>query len=76
VNTDDEHDPEGATIAFERQQASALLQQARADQQSLRDSLERMDGDQFGICEVCDAPIATERLLALPWSRRCIRCAG
>ena len=28
-NADDEHDPEGATIAFERQQVVALLEQAR-----------------------------------------------
>ena len=28
-NADDEHDPEGATIAFERQQLAALLDQAR-----------------------------------------------
>ena len=29
--TDDEHDPEGATIAYERAQAIALLRQARED---------------------------------------------
>ena len=29
-NADDEHDPEGATIAFERQQIAALLEQAAA----------------------------------------------
>jgi DnaK suppressor protein len=28
-NADDEHDPEGATIAFERQQVVALLDRAR-----------------------------------------------
>ena len=35
VSTDDEHDPEGATIAYERAQASALLRQARADLDAL-----------------------------------------
>lgn len=29
TNADDEHDPEGATIAFERSQVQALLRQAR-----------------------------------------------
>jgi DnaK suppressor protein len=76
VNTDDEHDPEGATIAFERQQASALLQQARADRQALGESLDRIDDDRFGICEACQAAIGTERLMALPWARRCVGCAG
>ena len=30
ANHDDEHDPEGATIAFEREQVAALLDQTRA----------------------------------------------
>src|SRR3954451_11319813 len=30
ANADDEHDPEGSTIAFERAQVAALLAQARA----------------------------------------------
>ena len=29
TSTDDEHDPEGATIAYERAQATALLRQAQ-----------------------------------------------
>jgi hypothetical protein len=29
-NADDEHDPEGSTIAFERSQVSTLIEQARA----------------------------------------------
>ena len=37
TSTDDEHDPEGATIAYERAQASALLRQARADLRRTRD---------------------------------------
>ena len=35
TSTDDEHDPEGATIAYERAQAIALLRQARADWDAL-----------------------------------------
>ena len=35
TSTDDEHDPEGATIAYERAQATALLRQARADADAL-----------------------------------------
>ena len=30
TNADDEHDPEGATIAFERSQVGALVRQARS----------------------------------------------
>ena len=75
TSTDDEHDPEGATIAYERAQVSALLRQARADLLALDDALERVDRGKAGACEVCGGPIAVARLLALPAARTCIRCA-
>ena len=75
TSTDDEHDPEGATIAYERAQVSALLRQARADLGALDDALERVDSGTAGTCEVCEGPIAVARLLALPAARTCIRCA-
>ena len=76
ANTDDEHDPEGTTIAFERSQVSALLRQARDDRDSLRGSLRRVDDDpSYGVCEVCRGFIGIDRLLALPAARKCIACA-
>lgn len=75
-NNDDEHDPDGATVAFERAQIISLLQQAQRDHKALGDALERLDaGGDYGICERCGNAIATERLLALPGTRRCVGCA-
>ena len=76
TNNDDEHDPEGTTIAFERSQVSALLDQAKADHAALRDALARLDDDAFGVCERCQGFIGVERLLALPWATRCVICAA
>lgn len=76
TSTDDEHDPEGATIAFERAQASSLLRQAGADRDALRETLGRLDNPTYGACEQCAGFIGVERMLALPFTRRCIRCAG
>ena len=75
TSTDDEHDPEGATIAYERAQVSALLRQARDDLVALDGALERIDDGTLHKCAVCGDPIAVERLLALPSARTCIRCA-
>ena len=73
---DDEHDPEGATIGFERAQASTL----RADAVAQLDALERAAADlasgALGTCEVCATTIPVERLLARPTTRRCVGCAG
>jgi RNA polymerase-binding transcription factor DksA len=74
-NTDDEHDPEGTTIAFERAQVSALHSQAVHDAAALRRTLADLDDEGFGACEQCGGPIGFERLVALPATRCCVECA-
>jgi DnaK suppressor protein len=76
TSTDDEHDPEGATIAYERAQVSALLRQAEEDLAALNLALERVDNGTAHRCESCGGSIALERLLALPTTRLCIHCAS
>jgi DnaK suppressor protein len=73
---DDEHDPEGQTIAFERAQVAALLHDARAQLGELARAADRLEGPDAGCCERCGAAIAYERLLARPAARTCVRCAG
>ena len=75
VATDDEHDPEGATIAFERSQTSTLLADARKRLEDLDSALARLDAGDYGRCEHCGDPIAVDRLLARPTARTCITCA-
>lgn len=75
TSTDDEHDPEGATIAYERAQVWALLQHARTELAAVDDSLAAVDAGDVPDCGVCHGPIAIERLLALPGVRTCIECA-
>jgi DnaK suppressor protein len=38
-------------------------------------ALDRLSTGRYGICETCQGPIASRRLFALPWARRCIACA-
>jgi len=74
-NADDEHDPEGATIAFERQQVVALLEQARRRLADVDAALTRRETGGYGVCEKCGRPIGAERLAARPSVRTCIACA-
>jgi DnaK suppressor protein len=74
-NADDEHDPEGATIAFERQQAAALLEQVRRTGADLRQALDGLRDGTYGTCERCGEPIGAARLEARPQARTCIGCA-
>jgi RNA polymerase-binding protein DksA len=75
VSTDDEHDPEGSTIAFERSQTSALLADARKRLTELDEALARVETGRYGVCAHCGRPIAAERLSARPTATTCIDCA-
>ncbi|WP_432477818.1 TraR/DksA family transcriptional regulator [Nocardioides sp. GXQ0305] len=75
TNADDEHDPEGHTIAFERSQVDALVRQARDRLAELDAAVRRLEAGTYGTCERCGGPIAGERLEARPEVRLCIACA-
>jgi DnaK suppressor protein len=76
TNADDEHDPEGATIAFERSQVAALVQQVRRHVAEVEAALLRLDRGSYGACESCGRPIGEARLGARPAARTCIDCAS
>jgi len=74
-NADDEHDPEGATIAFERAQLGALIDGARRHLAEMDAALARWAAGCYGVCERCAEPIGELRLTARPAARVCISCA-
>ncbi|MDQ1436209.1 MAG: DnaK suppressor protein [Actinomycetota bacterium] len=76
ANLDDEHDPEGSTVGFERAQIQALLDSARVRLTELDAARERLERGVYGICESCGAPISTARLAAEPAARTCVDCAA
>lgn len=76
TNADDEHDPEGHTIAFERSQIGALIAQVRRHLDEVDAAVARVGAGTYGACERCGLPIGDARLDALPAARRCIACAG
>ncbi|WP_353951137.1 TraR/DksA C4-type zinc finger protein [Knoellia sp. S7-12] len=73
-NADDEHDPEGATIAFERSQVGALIQQARSHLVEIEAAIARVAQGTYGMCEKCGQPILAARLRARPTARTCVTC--
>lgn len=75
-NLDDEHDPEGSTVAFERQQLAALRDRAEAHLIDVDAALARLAERTYGACVDCGEPIAPARLEALPAAARCVRCAA
>jgi len=74
VGTDDEHDPEGATLAYERQHVAALADAARAALAEIEAALARLSDGRYGSCETCGAAISRDRLAARPAARTCVGC--
>jgi RNA polymerase-binding transcription factor DksA len=75
-NADDEHDPEGATIAFERSQVEALVRQAEARLDEVAAALGRVDAGTYGACVACGEPVPAARLAARPAAATCVACAA
>jgi RNA polymerase-binding transcription factor DksA len=74
--TDDEHDPEGATLAFERQHTAALLAQTLEQVAEIDAAIARLDDGTYGICVRCSQPVGEDRLAARPAAATCVRCAS
>ncbi len=68
------HMADMATDNFDREFSLDL---ASGEQQILNEidaALRRMDEGLYGVCETCSKPISQKRLLALPYTRFCIKC--
>ncbi|MFD9374134.1 TraR/DksA family transcriptional regulator [Streptomyces sp. NPDC059999] len=75
VAVDDEHDPEGASTAFERAHVAALIARAHEHLADLDQALERLERGEYGQCELCGQTIPTERLEIRPAATTCVHCA-
>jgi DnaK suppressor protein len=71
-NADDEHDPEGQTIAYERSQLGALTGQAREHLAEVEAAVARLAAGTYGTCEVCREALDPDRLDARPTARTCV----
>lgn len=75
-----EHDPddEGAIAVHNATKDLALANMER-EVRTLAEielSLARMENGEYGYCGSCSEEIPEARLLALPWTRLCVNCAG
>lgn len=76
ASRDDEHDPEGATIAFERAQVTALVSAAGQELVDIARAVERVRAGIHDRCMSCGGEVPAERLRARPVTRTCVGCAG
>lgn len=75
ANLDDEHDPEGATVGYERARVASLLGQVRGHLSALAAAGERIRAGVYGTCDQCGQAISFDRLMAFPTAGTCMSCA-
>jgi len=52
------------------------LRNKKAKLSKLRIALDNINNEGFGLCSSCKKPIQAGRLMFMPESTRCVRCAG
>lgn len=62
------------TFELERERERFAADDARRERYAR--ALARLADGRYGICEGCAAPIATERLLAIPETSHCVTCTS
>jgi len=55
--------------------AEAALRSAKTKLSKLQIALTKIDNPDFGNCSMCKRPIQSERLMYMPESTKCVRCA-
>jgi DnaK suppressor protein len=76
ANGDDEHDPEGSTIAYERSQIAAFITQAEEHLAEIEAAQRRIADGTYGLCQMCGDAIPEGRLEARPTARTCMAHAA
>ena len=60
--------------AVESRRNVAAADTLRVQEGEVRRALAKLDEGTYGRCDACGQPIAVERLAALPWASKCVRC--
>ncbi|MCD1269602.1 molecular chaperone DnaK [Microbacterium sp. MEC084] len=76
ATADDEHDPEGATLADEWSRLTGLRAAAVRELEELDAARARLADGTYGVCEVCGRAIPLGRLEVRPTATRCVACAS
>ena len=68
------HQADAGSDAYDRDFALSLLSQEQDALYEIEEALKRIDGGNYGTCEMSGKPIATARLEALPFARCTVEC--
>ena len=70
------HMAELASDASEKALTFGRMESQSEELKEIKDALDRIDDGSFGTCENCQGKIPKERLKAITYARRCVKCQG
>jgi len=68
------HMADVGTDSFDRELALSLIVSEQKMLYEVNEALQRLEKEDFGLCEQCQKSIGRKRLQALPYARLCIKC--
>jgi len=70
------HMAELASDASEKAFSYGRMESQSEELKEIKDALDRITDGSFGSCENCQGKIPKDRLRAIPYARRCVKCQG
>jgi DnaK suppressor protein len=77
LSIDDSETPDPVDLAVSNYSKNVQLALSENESRQLElidQALERLDDDEYGICQNCEKEINPKRLAAIPWARYCLDC--
>ena len=77
LSIDDAETPDPVDLAVRNYSKNVQLALSENESRQLElidEALERLEDEEYGVCQNCETEINPKRLAAIPWARYCLSC--
>ncbi len=77
LSIDDSEMPDPVDLAVKNYSKNVMLSVSENESKQLvliNEALERLEDDEYGLCQNCEEEVNPKRLNAIPWARYCLNC--
>ncbi len=77
LSVDDAETPDPVDLAVRNYSKNVMLAVSENESRQLvmiNEALERIEDDEYGVCQNCEEEVNPKRLNAIPWARYCLKC--
>lgn len=77
LSVDDTETPDPVDLAVRNYSKNVMLAVSENESRQLQmvdEALQRIEDDEYGVCQNCGNQIQPKRLEAIPWARYCLNC--